>query len=64
MAVTGVAGPGGGSVEKPVGLVHIAAARRAGETVHVRCEFGDPGRTEIRNQTVQRALELLIELSG
>lgn len=64
VAVTGVAGPGGGSAEKPVGLVHIAAAQRAGETIHLRCEFGDPGRSEIRNRTVQRALELLTELSA
>lgn len=62
VAVTGVAGPGGGTAEKPVGLVHIAASRRDGETTHIRCEFGDVGRSAVRNLTVARALSLLSTL--
>lgn len=58
VSVTGVAGPGGGTPEKPVGLVHMAAARRGQQVHHVRCEFGDIGRGEIRRRSVARALEL------
>lgn len=62
VAVTGVAGPGGGSEEKPVGLVHIAAAREGRATSHERHLFGDIGRHEIRMASVQTALELLLRL--
>src|SRR5437763_5210366 len=48
VAVTGVAGPGGGTEEKPVGLVHIAAARAGEATLHRECRFGDIERTAIR----------------
>jgi nicotinamide-nucleotide amidase len=58
IAVTGIAGPGGGSAEKPVGLVHIAAAR-GDSIIHRECHFGDIGRTEVRMATVEVALELL-----
>ena len=62
VAVTGIAGPGGGSVLKPVGRVHIAAAR-AGQAVEYReCDFGDSGRTEVRLQTVEAALRLLLHM--
>ncbi len=64
LAVTGIAGPGGGSVEKPVGLVHIAAAVKGGGLVHSECRFGDPGRASIRLKTVQSALELGLKLIG
>ncbi len=62
IAVTGVAGPGGGTVEKPVGLVHIAAAQRDGDITHIRCDFGDVGRSAVRSLTVARALDLLSSL--
>ena len=58
VAVTGVAGPGGGSAEKPVGLVHLAAARRGGPSLHREQRFGDLGRREIRVLTVEAALAL------
>jgi nicotinamide-nucleotide amidase len=61
VAVTGIAGPGGGSAEKPVGLVHIAAAR-GDSIIHRECRFGDIGRTEVRTATVEVALELLSQL--
>ncbi len=63
VAVTGVAGPGGGSPEKPVGLVHLAAASGDGRTVHRRREFGDAGREAIREATVLEALDLLAGLA-
>lgn len=59
VAVTGVAGPGGGSLEKPVGLVHLASASKGGSIVHRRCEFGEIGREAIRESTVLAALDLL-----
>lgn len=59
VAVTGIAGPGGGSAEKPVGLVHFAVAGRGIETRHLAERFGDVGRSEVRLATVARALEML-----
>lgn len=59
VAVTGIAGPHGGSPQKPVGLVHVAVARRGGSTIHERLELGDVGRSAVRERTVRRALELL-----
>ncbi len=62
VAVTGIAGPGGGTDEKPVGLVHIAAARAGEPTQTLECRFGDIGRSEIRLRTLAVALELLQSL--
>lgn len=62
VAVTGIAGPDGGSSEKPVGLVHIAAARRDGKTLHEEMRYGDVGRHEIQARTVADALRLLSQL--
>ncbi len=59
VATTGIAGPGGGGPGKPVGLVHIAASRKGGETIHSEEHFGDLGRTEVRKQTVAVALKLM-----
>lgn len=57
LAVTGIAGPGGGSAEKPVGLVHLAAARRDGPLLHRRCLFaGD--RRAVRLASVETVLAL------
>lgn len=60
VAVTGIAGPGGGSADKPVGLVHFASARRGGSVVHVERRFGPLTRTEIRQASVDQALDMLI----
>lgn len=58
VAVTGIAGPGGATATKPVGLVHIACARRGDATIHERHVFaGD--RAAVREATVARALQLL-----
>jgi nicotinamide-nucleotide amidase len=59
VAITGVAGPGGGTATKPVGLVHFAAARRGGKTEFEHKNFGDIGRAEVRMAAVVHALELL-----
>ncbi len=63
VAVTGVAGPSGGTASKPVGLVHLAAARRGGQVVHRECRFGEIGRRDIRLATVRVALEMLGDLA-
>lgn len=59
VSVTGVAGPGGGSAEKPVGLVHFAAARQGQPVLHVERRFGDLGRSRIRLESVRAALDLV-----
>jgi nicotinamide-nucleotide amidase len=59
VSVTGVAGPGGGSEAKPVGLVHLAVARAGGATLHQECRFGDIGRDQVRLKSVEVALSLL-----
>lgn len=59
VSVTGVAGPGGGTALKPVGLVHFGAARRGRNIIHEMQRFGDIGREEIRIRSVAFALELL-----
>ena len=59
VAITGVAGPTGGTAEKPVGLVHFATAIREGETVHAVERFGDLGRSAVRVASVRKALEML-----
>lgn len=63
IAVTGIAGPGGGTEEKPVGLVHLAAARTGHETLHREMRYGDIGRNAVRLATVRTALEMLIEIA-
>ena len=55
VSVTGIAGPGGGSAEKPVGLVYIGLARKDGWSQVERCLF-DGDRDSIRSQTVARTL--------
>ena len=64
VAVTGIAGPGGGSAEKPVGLVHFATADAGGEARHREARFGDIGRDEVRMASVKVALEMLLERLG
>jgi nicotinamide-nucleotide amidase len=59
VSVTGVAGPGGGSETKPVGLVHFGAVRRGQPVRHMERRFGDIGRSEVRLATVREALTML-----
>ena len=61
VAVTGVAGPGGGTMEKPVGLVHLACAKRGGKTRHRAEHYGNLGRSGIREATIRTAMEMLME---
>ncbi len=63
IAVTGVAGPGGGTATKPVGLVHLACATAEGTRMRVE-RFGDIGRQQVREASVVAALELIIEVLG
>jgi nicotinamide-nucleotide amidase len=63
VAVTGIAGPGGGSAEKPVGLVHFAAAARDGRRIHREKCFGDIGRSTVRARSVAEALAMLEALA-
>ena len=60
VAVTGIAGPGGGGPGKPEGLVHFGCARRGGATLHVRIAFGALGRDQVRRASVKQALEMLL----
>lgn len=64
VAVTGVAGPGGGTALKPVGLVHIAVARENKPILHQAMRFGDVGRSEIRRETIVEALEMCRRMIG
>ena len=59
VAITGIAGPGGGSDAKPVGLVHFACARRGGRVAHVERRFGDIGRSAVRRASIAQALDLI-----
>jgi nicotinamide-nucleotide amidase len=61
VAITGVAGPGGGTAEKPVGLVHFAVATKDGGLTHREKRYGDIGRSEVRRLSVIEALTMLLE---
>jgi nicotinamide-nucleotide amidase len=63
VAITGIAGPGGGSAEKPVGLVHFACASREGARLYREERFGDIGRTAVRDLAVAQALAMLENLA-
>lgn len=60
IAVTGVAGPGGGSEEKPVGTVWVAVASR--DQVEAQCYRFDGDRLAVREATLRAGLESLLEL--
>ncbi len=59
VAVTGVAGPGGGSAQKPVGLVYVAVAQPDSPVTTREYRFGDIGRDQVRLATVAEAIKLL-----
>lgn len=61
VSVTGIAGPGGGSADKPVGLVWFGLAQNGKPTRTVSRKFGDVGRNRVRALTVEQALKLLID---
>ena len=58
VSITGVAGPGGGTAAKPVGLVHFACARRGAAVAAVERRFGDIGRGAVRTAAVAQAMEM------
>jgi nicotinamide-nucleotide amidase len=64
VAVTGIAGPGGGTAEKPVGLVHLAAAERDRSVLHREMRLGEQSRSAIRLASVAEAYALISELLG
>lgn len=59
VAITGIAGPSGGSQQKPVGLVHIAAASRAGAVLHRELRCGNIGRSKVRRRSILEAFFML-----
>jgi nicotinamide-nucleotide amidase len=61
LSITGVAGPGGGTPQKPVGLVHFGVARISGAITAVEHRFGDLGRDAVRFAAIAMALELLLD---
>jgi nicotinamide-nucleotide amidase len=63
VAVTGVAGPAGGSPAKPVGLVYLCAARREGTPALAELRLGDIGRAAVRRAAVLKALDMVASLS-
>jgi nicotinamide-nucleotide amidase len=64
VSITGIAGPSGGSVEKPVGLVHFGGMRKGSPARHVVRTFPNDGRAAIRAAAVKEALQLIVELSN
>jgi nicotinamide-nucleotide amidase len=63
ISVTGVAGPDGGSLEKPVGLVHFGYGPRSGDILSIEKRFGDLGRDGIRAAAIVVALDLLFDVA-
>lgn len=63
VSITGIAGPGGATPGKPVGLVHLAVAARDGRITHKECRFGAVGRNNVREQSVIEALKMLTEMA-
>ena len=64
VAVTGVAGPGGGTTSKPVGLVYLCAARSGGAPVVEELRLGSIGRGPIRRATVLKAMAMIDQIVG
>lgn len=60
IAISGIAGPSGGTPDKPVGTVYLATTTATG-TTHLRAQYGDIGRREVRLETLSTALTMLAE---
>ena len=61
ISITGIAGPGGSTKDKPVGLVHMAIAKKNKDTINFKFLFGEKSRNEIRELTTLNALKNLYE---
>lgn len=61
VAITGIAGPTGGSADKPVGLVHFGCAKSGEATNHSEQRFGNIGRNEVRRAAINCALDLILQ---
>lgn len=61
VSISGIAGPGGGTTLKPIGLVHFGVARSGQPTVHLEQRFGNLGREAVRLASVRTALNLLLD---
>ena len=61
VSITGIAGPSGGTVEKPVGLVHFACAAKDHPTLHQETRFGTLSRADIRQKSCDTALQLILD---
>jgi nicotinamide-nucleotide amidase len=64
LSITGIAGPGGGSPGKPIGLVYFGLAHRGGGIDGVEKRFGDLGRDAVRSAAIAVAIELLLEAAS
>ncbi|WP_273147059.1 CinA family protein [Oceanicaulis alexandrii] len=64
VSVTGIAGPGGGSADKPVGLVWFGCAQTGKPTLTLSRRYGDVGRDRVRALTIEEALKLLLNSLG
>lgn len=61
VSITGVAGPGGGGPDKPVGLVWFGLAQAGRPVITLEKRFGDLGRTKVRAASVETALRLFLD---
>jgi nicotinamide-nucleotide amidase len=64
VSITGIAGPGGGSALKPVGLVHLAVATRDDAVSQIERRYGDIGRGAVRRAATIDALHLILQAAG
>src|SRR4029078_3264089 len=64
VAINSIAGPGGATAGKPVGLVHLAVAARDGRILHRECRFGAIGRSGVRLRSVVHELSTVTWRGG
>lgn len=64
VSITGIAGPGGATATKPVGLVHFGCALRSGDLLHLERRYGSIGRAAVREAAVRDALDLIVRLAS